>query len=192
VARTAETEGKARVLHVVQGAVGATREEWLDYTTLLGACVAVCLHDPVARLGGMAHFVFPRKGGLLTGGPQTGGPETGSPETSGDARFGDVAIAALLQRLAGLGAQAPGLQAQLCGGARVHEGRQDIGRANVEFALSRLAELGVRVLGTAGLGEDMGGNQVRRIRFSPCSGKLVVTAQHHSTPQDTLAGFPGR
>jgi chemotaxis protein CheD len=28
-------------------------------TTVLGSCVAVCLWDPVARVGGMNHFLLP-------------------------------------------------------------------------------------------------------------------------------------
>src|SRR5512147_767174 len=28
-------------------------------STLLGSCVAVCLHDPKLRLGGMNHFLLP-------------------------------------------------------------------------------------------------------------------------------------
>ena len=32
--------------------------------TLLGSCVAVCLYDPVARIGGMNHILLPGKADL--------------------------------------------------------------------------------------------------------------------------------
>ena len=34
-----------------------------SFTTIVGSGVAVCLWDPVHRVGGMAHFLLPESGG---------------------------------------------------------------------------------------------------------------------------------
>ena len=40
------------------GGVHASQEPMI-IKTLLGSCIAVCLHDPVAHVGGMNHFMLP-------------------------------------------------------------------------------------------------------------------------------------
>ena len=50
-------------------------------TTILGSCVAVCLWDPQARVGGVNHFLLP----------------SGRPASP---RFGDAAMAELIDLLA--------------------------------------------------------------------------------------------
>ena len=40
------------------GEMLATGEDWL-LVTVTGSCVVICLHDPVAEVGGMAHFMLP-------------------------------------------------------------------------------------------------------------------------------------
>jgi chemotaxis protein CheD len=47
---------------VLQGEfrIGTAPEDVL--TTVLGSCVATCLHDPVAGLGGLNHFLLPEGG----------------------------------------------------------------------------------------------------------------------------------
>ncbi|SEO06418.1 chemotaxis protein CheD [Pseudorhodobacter antarcticus] len=154
----------AQVLHVVQGAVATSNAANVTYTALIGACVLVCLWDSVAKLGGMAHFVFPEEGG--------------------DARFGAVAIAAVLDQLHAKGGQAARFQASLFGGAKVQDGGQDIGQRNAGFAETTLTGLGISV--TA---RDLGGIAVRRVRFSPATGQAHVTDHNEGMPHDTWAGF---
>jgi len=51
---------------VMQGAVEVTDEDGVMLTTVLGSCIAACLYDPVAKVGGMNHFLLaepePREG----------------------------------------------------------------------------------------------------------------------------------
>ncbi|HEX6770065.1 MAG TPA: chemotaxis protein CheD, partial [Candidatus Binatia bacterium] len=56
-------------------------------TTILGSCVAVCLWDPVTRIGGINHFLLPTFSGQGIASP----------------RFGNIAIKDLLDQLAELG-----------------------------------------------------------------------------------------
>ncbi len=49
----------SRRVNIVQGEYHTTNDPEVVLTTILGSCVAACLHDPVARLGGMNHFLLP-------------------------------------------------------------------------------------------------------------------------------------
>ena len=71
-------------------------------TTILGSCVAVCLFDREAGVGGMNHFLLP----------------SGTPAS---ARYADSAMPALVERVLGLGASRARLRAKLFGGACVVE-----------------------------------------------------------------------
>jgi chemotaxis protein CheD len=164
-------EGAARVLHVVQGALDISAQREVVYTAVIGASVLVGLWDPVTHQGGMAHFQFPQGGR--------------------DPRFGDVAIPALVQRLRDAGAAQGGvaqgrLRAKLFGGARVHDGWQDIGKANVEFAQHSLVDLGIVLVS-----QDVGRDVVRRVRFRPCDGTSCVAAQNDGLPFGGRDGFDG-
>ena len=53
--------GKGRRFSLGQGEYGVSDESDLALTTVLGSCVAACIHDPVAGVGGMNHFVLARR-----------------------------------------------------------------------------------------------------------------------------------
>jgi len=74
--------------------------------TLLGSCVAVCIWEPDARVGGAVHYLLPRG--------RHGRHETG--------RYGTLAIPALVQAVCALGGQPGALHAKIFGGARVLAG----------------------------------------------------------------------
>lgn len=156
-------EGPVRLLHVVQGALGVTDDPSVEYTALIGSCVIVCAHDPVAKLGGMTHFQFPGDGG--------------------DGRFGGVAISGLIQRLLDMGAQSDRLEVKLFGGAKVDEGCRDIGKSNAEFALEILAQSGAIILAS-----DLGADTVRRVMFRPTTGDSTAIIQTPDMPIEALAG----
>lgn len=141
--------GGARTLHVVQGQIGVTRDEDVIFTAIIGSCVVVCLSDPDAGVGGMAHFLFP----------------SGGADCPKEIRFGPQAITALIQQIVDQGGEKARLRACVYGGAKLHHGRRDIGKRNADFAQWFLAEQGVCVA-VSGLG----GNCVRRIIFSPSLG----------------------
>lgn len=47
-----------RRLQIIQGDYVVDDPETV-VTTLLGSCIAACMRDPVARVGGMNHFLLP-------------------------------------------------------------------------------------------------------------------------------------
>lgn len=143
-----------RVVHIVQGQIAVTDEPDIIYTAIIGSCVVVCLYDPISKRGGMAHFLFPD------------GEAYGASET----RFGHQALTELITQIVGPGEDTKQLQASLYGGAKVHDGRRDIGKRNAEFATRFLGQQSIRVVG-----HGLFGDRVRRVNFSPFRGTFVET-----------------
>lgn len=111
-------------------------------TTVLGSCIAACIRDPKAGVGGMNHFLLP----------------------SGDAsmRYGAHAMEMLINALLQQGARRGRLEAKLFGGASVINGLSDVGAANAAFAERYLADEGIVYLGG-----NLRGAQPRRIQYWP-------------------------
>jgi len=122
--------------------------------TLLGSCVAVCLYDPMARIGGMNHILLP--GGCK----DCIGP-----------RFGVHAMELLINRLMGLGVDRRRLIAKAFGGANVLGGMQQtpIGDNNARFVRDFLATERIPLVA-----ERLGGDQAVHVYFEAGSGKATV------------------
>ena len=119
-------------------------------TTILGSCVAACIRDPVARVGGMNHFLL---------------PEGSGPDSSAQ-RFGVNAMEILINGILSRGGDRRRLEAKLFGGANVIPALSNVGTRNAEFAHRFLADEGIPVIGG-----DVGGTHPRRIQFWPVSGR---------------------
>jgi chemotaxis protein CheD len=145
--------GPERRINIVQGEFKVSEDSNVVLTTLLGSCVAACIRDPVAGVGGMNHFLLP-------------GAEAGSAKDS--ERFGVHLMELLLNGLMRQGAQRDRLEAKLFGGARMMNGLSDIGAKNAAFAKRFLVYEGIRIVGG-----DSGGAQGRRIQFWPVSGRAL-------------------
>lgn len=126
-------------------------------TTVLGSCVAICLWDSVAAVGGMNHYLLPFFAGAGKGTP----------------RFGNVAVAQLLDRLQAAGALRGRLQAKVFGGACVLEAFQarqgHLGEKNASVAFKILEELGIPVVS-----RDVGGRSGRKLIFHSDTGHAWV------------------
>ena len=121
-------------------------------STILGSCVAVCLWDPLARVGGMNHFLL----------PSGKGP-----------RYGSGALTDLLHQMTRHGALVSHMVAKVFGGASVIAGftgsRQAIGTQNVEAALRFLFAHSIPVRG-----EQTGGQRGRKLLFHTGTGQAYV------------------
>jgi chemotaxis protein CheD len=144
-----------RRLHVVQGEFAVSDDPHMVLNTILGSCVAACMRDAVAGVGGMNHFLLP--GGRR----KQAGAE---PEA---VRYGVQSMELLLNALYGMGARRERLEVKLFGGARVVEGLSDIGRQNAAFAEQFLKSEGIRHIGGS-----LGGERARRVQFWPVSGRV--------------------
>ena len=126
-------------------------------TTILGSCVAVCVWDPVTRVGGMNHFML-----SIDAGAQTATP-----------RYAKYATATLLVDVTLEGANLARLEAKIFGGACMMAAfrgtGQDLGTQNVEAARRILASAGVPIVA-----EDVGGEHGRKLIFNTGNGVALV------------------
>jgi chemotaxis protein CheD len=171
--QSADQQGRAPgKVHVVQGEYFVTGDPDAMLTTILGSCVAACLRDPVAGVGGMNHFLLP-----------------GSTGADGQ-RYGVNAMELLINGLLQKGAKRDRLEAKIFGGAHVVRGLSDIGRQNAAFAKIYLENEGIPVVG-----ESVGGPHARRVQFWPASGRarqLFLPAEEAPQVDQELRRGPAR
>ncbi len=139
---------------VMQGQARVSAGPRVEFSTVLGSCVATCLYDPEAELGGMNHFLLAE-------------PEPGAPATGFDEHYGVYLMELLINEMLANGASKPRLRAHLYGGANMHAGMARIGSMNAEFARGFLARERIALVR-----EDLGGNSARRVEMRPASGQV--------------------
>lgn len=139
---------------VMQGQALASSDPSIEYSTVLGSCVATCLFDPEAKVGGMNHFLLSE-------------PPSGHPTTAVDEHYGVYLMELLVNEMMAKGARKARLKAHLYGGANVNRNMMRIGSMNADFARAFLVREGI-VLAR----EDMGGTSARRVDFRPASGQV--------------------
>ncbi|MDE5824479.1 MAG: chemotaxis protein CheD, partial [Lachnospiraceae bacterium] len=75
-------------------------------TTLgLGSCVGICIRDPVAKVGGMAHAMLPDSKQIEN--------------NSNRAKFADTGIDDLVKKILAMGGKKTRLEAKIAGGAQM-------------------------------------------------------------------------
>jgi chemotaxis protein CheD len=145
------THAERRVT-VIQGEYVVCHDDNVVLTTILGSCVAACIRDPVARIGGMNHFLLPES------------------KESGRAfeaeRYGVHLMELLVNGLLKDGARKNRLEAKIFGGCSFMSGRYAVGARNVAFAEGFLKNEGVKLLGGS-----TGGEKGRRIEYWPVEGR---------------------
>ena len=133
--------------------------------TVLGSCVAVCLWDAHEHVGGMNHYLLPRRM-----------EELASP------RFGDVAIDQLVDGMTKLGCRIGSLRAKIFGGAEVlpFGARGDtVGNQNARIGLERLRRHGIPILTRC-----TGGRNGILIRLYSETGDVTVRRVAATHPED--------
>ena len=122
--------------------------------TILGSCVAICLWDPVTKIGGINHYML----------PNWSGNDLASP------KYGNIAIDKLLERMAQLGAKRENLKAKIFGGGELIESKANgayIGERNIRVARMILEEKKIPVVASS-----TGGKKGRKILFFTDSGEV--------------------
>lgn len=127
--------------------------------TVLGSCVAACLHDPQAGVAGMNHFMLPEDG------------DAGGRDHAAAMKYGAYAMDVLVRELIQAGARRERLQAKVFGGAAVLANMTtlNVGDRNADFVLRYLKTERIGVYA-----EDLRGQHARRVCFMPDTGKVVV------------------
>ena len=157
-----------QAMKILPGEFYATTQDEV-IVTVLGSCVAACLLDPIAMVGGMNHFMLPMKQGER------------DPDVFYAARYGVAAMEFLINNLLHLGAQRDRLVAKTFGGGRVMKGlSSDVGDQNIEFVRQFLRNENIPVWS-----EDLGGLYPRKVYFFPHTGQVLVKRMEH-THNDTI------
>lgn len=150
---------------IVQGEYHVAWQAGIVISTLLGSCVGVCLHDAVARVGGMNHFLL-------------GEPDSATPMMAGDMqRYGIHAMELLINAMMQRGAQRSRLRAHIYGGANIVAGLGAIGSSNAAFARNFMATEGIAIAHI-----DVGGVQPRKVEFMPYEGRVRAKRVAAMTP----------
>jgi len=162
-----------RRITIVQGEHCVIGEPDAVLTTILGSCIAVCLHDPVARLGGMNHFLLAEPSGNTI------------VNRRDLQRYGVHAMELLINALMASGADRSRLKAHCYGGAQVVAGLGAIGSENAAFARRFLQTEGI-----ATAHEDVGGHHARRVEFMPYLGRSRCNLVHEALPLRVGGAIP--
>ncbi len=138
--------------------------------TVLGSCVAACIRDPAAGLGGMNHFMLP------------GGDEA-SQIGSATMRYGAYAMEILINELLKAGARRERLEAKVFGGGAVLDQmrQMNIGERNSDFVLKYLDTEQIPVLA-----QDLRGEQARRVNYFPRTGQVLVRKMQSHRKVDSI------
>ncbi|MDR1870534.1 MAG: response regulator [Deltaproteobacteria bacterium] len=136
-------------------------------STLLGSCVAVCLFHPAHKFGGMNHYMLPT-----------------SPNKERSGKYGDYAIAVLLQFMERTLGNLNGLQAIISGGAKVIDSISSgpqIGQRNIEIAREILRKKGVPIIK-----ENVGGVVGLKLHYQNWDNHLVIEEMDKSVMSGSL------
>ena len=124
--------------------------------TVLGSCIATCLRDPAAGIGGMNHFMLPTSVHGEWGG------------MSASMRYGNFAMERLINDILAGGGRRERLEAKLFGGAAM-VGDSTIGLRNADFVerYLRLERIGV-------VAADLRGRHARCVHYAAVSGRAFM------------------
>jgi chemotaxis protein CheD len=149
-----EPRFNSHAVKILPGEYFVDREDLL-ITTTLGSCIAACLWDRGACVGGMNHFMLPEGGGRDADG----------------GRYGSFAMELLINELLKLGAQRTSLEAKVFGGGQVIPGMHslNVGERNTRFVLDYLKTEHIPVVS-----KDVLDIYPRKVCFLPASGKAMV------------------
>ena len=150
---------------VLPGEYFVSNEE-IVIMTVLGSCIAACIWDGRARLGGMNHFMLPDG-------------DTGD----GSGRYGSFAMELLINEMLKMGARRETMQAKIFGGGQVMAGftTMNVGERNTRFVQEYLSTERIPIVS-----QDVLDIHPRKVCFFPVTGKALVKRLAHSHPE-TLA-----
>ncbi len=144
---------QAMSLTVLPGEFMVSNTQDMMLVTILGSCIAACIHDPEIKFGGINHFFL---------------AEPSAEITSRSSRYGCFAMECLINEILKKGGDKNRMEAKIFGGSELFKSRMRVGSKNAEFVKSYLKKEGIKVIA-----EDLGGSSPRRIHYWPYSGRTV-------------------
>ena len=151
-----------------------TRNSGEVIVTVLGSCVAACIRDPVAGVGGMNHFMLPES---------ASGSWDGAP---GSLRYGNFAMERLLADICSRGGHPERLEVKVFGGADMIGSTVLIGARNADFVEAYLRGKGLPIAAA-----HLRGDLARRIRYYPLTGRVLMQEmpREETAPAAQIAGW---
>lgn len=125
-------------------------------STVLGTCVAVCLHDPTLNIGGINHYMLPLWNGEGLASP----------------KYGNIAIEKLLDKMYQLGSEKKNLIAKVFGGKEAEDEKTsvfNIGKRNFELALEKLKSENIKIVS-----QSIGGPYGRKLLYVTDTGEVLM------------------
>jgi len=152
--------GRRYVVGIGELAVGNQQQDVI-ITHALGSCIAVCVWDPIAQVGGLLHFLLPDSKINLTRAVQQ------------PATYADTGVPLLLQEALQRGAQPTRMLVHLVGGAEIAGGGGafNVGKRNLLAARNLLWRHGVLIKG-----EEVGGSLARTVHMDVGPGRIRITS----------------
>ncbi len=152
------TEGRS-VVKIGPGEMYVSANPDEAIATVLGSCVAACICDRTAGVGGMNHFMLPTS--------TTGAWGKGD----GSLRFGNFAMTQLIEAILQRGGRRERLEVKLFGGAHLGQDPGVVGASNARFAIDFLARQGLQPMA-----RELGGTCARRLLYLPVIGRAFMVA----------------
>jgi chemotaxis protein CheD len=144
-----------RKIKIGPGEHYVTRNTDITIITVLGSCVAACIRDPVARVGGMNHFMLPESKTGRWGG------------ASANMRYGNFAMEELINDMLRHGGQRERLEVKVFGGARMMANGAAIGHQNADFVEAYLKAEHMPIAA-----HHLRGQHARRVEYEPLGGRV--------------------
>jgi len=125
----------------------------------LGSCIGLALYDKYSKVSGLIHFMLPYSNGKKN-----------------TAKYADTGIPFLIEEMVKIGAKKRNIVAKLVGGAKMFNFGQEnsamnIGKRNYQAAKEILEIENIKILG-----EDIGQDFGRTMRFYTETGQVKVTS----------------
>jgi chemotaxis protein CheD len=142
---------KNDAVKILPGEYFVHHEDLLIQTTL-GSCIAACIYDRNAKVGGMNHFMLP--------------------DGAGDSgRYGSYAMELLINEMMKRGASRMTMEAKVFGGGQVVSGMttMNVGERNTAFVMDYLKTERIPIVS-----KDVLDVYPRKVCFLPGSGKAMV------------------
>ncbi|MEJ2529055.1 MAG: chemoreceptor glutamine deamidase CheD [Gammaproteobacteria bacterium] len=130
-------------------------------TTVLGSCVSACMHDMVAGVGGMNHFMLPVSNGQ-------GWSGKGDLVSTAN-RYGNFAMEHMINEILKNGGRKRNIEVKIFGGGSIISTMTHIGELNIKFVRMYLENEGLRLVG-----EDVGDIYPRKVVYFPATGRVMV------------------
>ena len=128
----------------------------------IGSCVAVCMYDDTAKVGGMAHAMLPTES------------KTSNPNMS--PKYVDEAVELLLKKIESMGGNRANIKAKITGGAKMFKllGGDNFGMGykNIEQAKETLNTNSIPIES-----EDVGGTVGRIAQFDTSTGTVEIISR---------------